>query len=323
MRVISIFAVVWIHGCDTNKTAKSLQTYTAFAVPCFIIMSAFLMQMSCSTKTDRYIEVVYKRIKRLVPAYLAWTMLYLIFRFIKRSFISNVPIDFDLISIVFCGGASYQLWFVPALLIWTVVFAPLVFFTTKCDNGNLLTASLFVLAGTMLWAGMKVGPFLHISSGYEMFGYMKGQTGYFVMGIGLWSLFKQIGIYNRNKFIIVSIGISTFLFALVLLNLGTEIFKNTFVPLYSLSIFVSLFVVFLKVRPPFVKLITKYLGPCSFGIFLCHGIFVEGFQVSLNIAGIDNTLFVTTVGVILTSFICSAVLCITLRNHKATKWLVI
>lgn len=324
LKVIAIFAVVWIHGSDTNKMAKFLQTYCAFSVPCFIIISAFLTQGSCSTKTDcGYVDLLFRRVKRLVPAYLAWTALYLIFRFIKRGLISDMPIDFDLIAIIFCGGASYQLWFVPALLIWTAVFAPLILFTTKRNNGNTLTASLFVLAGILLWAGMKAWPFLDIPSGYEMFGYMKAQSGYFILGIGLWSLFRQGSVYSRNQLTVMSIGIGSLLFALILLNLRTEYFNNFFTPLYSLSLFLSFFFILLRARLPFLNVISKYLAPCSFGIFLCHGIFIEGFQVFLNIAGIDNTPFVTTVGVILTSFICSAVLCIALRNHKVTRWLVI
>ena len=324
LRVFAIFAVVWIHGSDTNKMAMTLQTYCAFAVPCFIMMSAFLTQMSCSSKADYgYVDIVVRRTKRLVPSYLAWSMLYLIFRFIKRRLISGMPIEFDWAAVIFCGGASYQLWFVPALLIWTVIFTPLILFTKEHDNRSILTASLIILAGTMLWVGMKTWPFLRIPDGYEMFGYMKVQTGYFVLGIGLWLLFRQCSIYFQNKLIIVSIGIGFLLFAFILLNLRTEFFRKFFTPLYSLSLFVTFVLIFLKVRLPFVAMITKYLVPCSFGIFLCHGIFVEGFQVFVGIVGIDNTTVATSIGVILASYLCSAVLCIALRSYKVTRWLVI
>ncbi len=324
LRVFAIFAVVWIHGSDTNKMAMALQTYCAFAVPCFIMMSAFLTQMSCSSKADySYVDIVVRRTKRLVPSYLAWSMLYLIFRFIKQSMISDMPIEFDWTAVIFCGGASYQLWFVPALLIWTVIFTPLILFTKEHDNGSILTASLIISAGTMLWVGMKAWPFLHIPDGYEMFDYMKVQTGYFVLGIGLWLLFRQYSIYFQNKLTIVSVGICLLLFSLVLPNLRTAFFRNYFTPLYSLSLFVVFFLIMLKIRLPFLKLITKYLAPCSFGIFLCHGIFVEGFQVIIDIIGIDNSMFITTVGVILASFVCSAVVCIALKNRRVTSWLVI
>jgi surface polysaccharide O-acyltransferase-like enzyme len=324
LKVLAIFAVVWVHGSDMNKLAKSLRTYCVFAVPCFVIMSAFLMQLSYSKKTDRgYLDLLYSRFKRLVPAYLVWSVLYLIFRFIKRKFVSDLPIDFDLIVIIFCGGASYQLWFVPVLLVLTSIFTPLIIFTTKRDNGNSLIASLFVLVVFMLWADMKSRAFLHFSGGYAIFDPINGLSGYFILGIGLWLLFRKCSIYTRNKFAIMSVGISFLLLALILPSFRIEFSRNLFILFYSLLLFVSFFLIFLYIKWPFLGFITKFLAPCSFGIFLCHGIFVEGFQIFINIAGIDNTTFVTSIGVILASYLCSAVLCIALRIYKVTRWLVV
>jgi len=324
LKVLAIFAVVWVHGSDMNKMAKSLRVYCVFAVPCFVIISAFLMQMSCSTKTDRgYFDLIYSRFKRLVPAYLVWSALYIIFRIIKMTFITNAPTDFDWIAVIFCGGASYQLWFVPVLLVLTSIFTPLIIFTTKRDNGNSLIASLFVLAVFMLWADMKSRSYFHFSGGYAIFYPINGLTGYFILGIGLWLLFRKCSIYTRNKFAIMSVGISFLLLALVLPSFRIEFSRNFFILFYSLPLFVSFFLIFLYIKSPFVILITKFLAPCSFGIFLCHGIFVEGFQLFINIAGFDNTMFVTTVSVILASYLCSAVFCIALRSYKVTRWLVI
>ena len=71
LRILGAVGVVWIHACDTNARALRWSGLAAFAVPCFLLMSAFFLQ-------DRALrqpavgarELASRRLRRLLPAYL-------------------------------------------------------------------------------------------------------------------------------------------------------------------------------------------------------------------------------------------------------------
>lgn len=320
LRAIAAFSVVWIHGSDTNTLTKSFQSFTSFAVPCFIMMSIFLTQHSCyKNSSSRYSSIIIKRIRRLVPSYLAWSLIYIIFRFAKRSFIDHSSLDVNWFAIIFFGGASYQLWFIPALLLWTIVFAPLILTIRKTDRLFVTGVLALFLAYVLFRCGSYIMPKFEIPAGYEMIKYMLGQTGYVFIGIGLWAIFHAVNKLNITavKMRFLTIGILALGLFLISWKIGIQ--KEWFVPLYSTIIFIfSIYLLF-----PSLPLITKYLSPCSFGIYLSHGIFVEGFQILTRLLNIDIGRFDITLSIILVSFTCSAVLCIKLMQMRKARWLVV
>ena len=126
LRVIAVFSVVWIHGCDTNWLARQAQWLTAFAVPSFVFLTAFLMFLSVRRNDDLTAEGYIKgRVMRLVPAFLVWSALYVIARSAKGAVTSGDLLAFDWLGIVFAGEASYQLYYVPTIMYLSVLFLPL------------------------------------------------------------------------------------------------------------------------------------------------------------------------------------------------------
>lgn len=320
LRVAAVFAVIWIHGSDTNQYALQLQVFGAFAVPSFILMSAYLSVENFAAKRAMNLaQFLYSRAGRLMPAYICWSLIYIVFRFYKHRFISGTPFHVDWVSVIFFGGASYQLWFVPAIFIWSVVFAPLMLLTAR-KGWPVAAGAAMVFSGAALYLiGLNVSRIVKIPEGYEMVKYLMGDTGYIFIGMGLWLLSGSV---RRSAKYSESSGgslVGLAFMGVLLVDLRLGILRNWFTPLLSLSAFWMS----LRRGDPANSLIAKHLSSCAFGIYLSHGIFVEGFQTAAGVAGINAGSFFATAGIILSAFICSASLCILLRTQKATRWLVI
>ena len=320
LRVAAVFAVVWIHGSDTNPSALRLQDFCAFAVPCFILMSAYLSVESFAAKRGMELKrFLFSRAGRLMPAYFAWSFIYLAFRFCKHRFISGTSFPVDWVSVIFFGGASYQLWFVPALFIWSVVIAPLMLLTARKRWPAAAGVAMVFSGATIYIIGLTVLHVVKIPAGYEMVKYLLGDTGYVFIGIGLWLLFRAVKGSEKYSERLGSNLVGMAFMGLLLVDLRLGARRDWFTPLFSLSVFWMS----LRRGDPANSLIAKYLSPCAFGIYLSHGIFVEGLQTAAGRAGISVGSFYTTAGIILSAFVCSSALCILLRMRKETRWLVI
>lgn len=124
MRSIAIFAVVLIH--TTSRTLEFFQydlnghlitlflnQISRFAVPSFFLISGFVLELNHHTDIN-YWQYFKKRASRILVPYLAWSALYyfLIYRSDPDSFIKAL----------LTGSASYQLYFIPSLIIFYLAF---------------------------------------------------------------------------------------------------------------------------------------------------------------------------------------------------------
>jgi len=314
LRIAAAFGVVWIHGSDTHKTAMSLPPWTAFAVPCFWLMSAYLTQRSCRHDPMRsWPDLLVKRLRRLVPAYAGWTVVYLVLRLAKRRFISRTAFDIDWISVIFCGGASYQLYFVPALFCLSVLLAPLA--TARPERRLGVGTLLLGIGVVLLITGHHFGHGVQWPRGYEILGYLAGQAGYFPVGMALYCLLGE-GSGARGLPLlwwgVLHLCLST---ATLWLAFGSVLF----VPVYSIAAFTFA----LLFRFHEAGAITRHVAPCAFGVFLSHAVFVEGLQVVARALSVDMSTFAATATLIASSFVCSATLCVLLKQLRALRWLVV
>lgn len=320
LRIAAAFAVVWIHGSDTNRFAMRLQDYCSFAVPSFILMSVFLSTQSFARKKGLGLRTfLVLRAKRLIPAYVGWSLVYLFFRYLKHRFITGIPLELDWISVIFFGGASYQLWFVPMLLMWSLVFGVLMCYIARAGHKRAL-GGLLILAGVLLYGtGPEMARHLSLPPGYEMLKYGITDTGFVLLGMGLWALLKGaegIRLPSANPGYVV-MGVAGI--GLSLAGMRTGFNRALFMPLFTLSTF------WLSLRPGGTRgsAFVRYLSPVAFGIYLCHAIFVEGLQVAMGLAGINIGSFEKTAGLIISAFVMSSILCIVLRRWRFTEWLVV
>jgi probable poly-beta-1,6-N-acetyl-D-glucosamine export protein len=124
MRLIAILAVILIHTTNRNleivnlnmlrePLAFLLNQAARFAVPLFFIISGFVLELSFSVHQS-YLSYFKKRISRIAVPYVLWSAVY--YFFIYREHSKNF------LEALVHGEASYQLYFIPSLLIFYLAF---------------------------------------------------------------------------------------------------------------------------------------------------------------------------------------------------------
>ncbi len=132
LRAIAIAAVLLIHTTTKvlEATHYDLATYsftlflnqiTRFAVPLFILISGFVLELNYNYHTS-YWAYLKKRVSKIFIPYFFWSLIYYYFVYTGNH-------D-NLIQALLTGSASYQLYFIPTLCIFYLLF-PLLHKTYK------------------------------------------------------------------------------------------------------------------------------------------------------------------------------------------------
>ena len=124
LRVISILAVVLIHtttrvlevtGYNLNSFQFTLffNQVARFAVPMFFLISGFVLELHYHLN-ESFIHFLKKRFSKVFLPFLFWSLIYYFFVYTKH--------DKNFINALLAGEASYQLYFIPSLLIFYIIF---------------------------------------------------------------------------------------------------------------------------------------------------------------------------------------------------------
>ena len=311
LRAAAIFGVVWIHGCDTCVWALRMSRYASVSVPLFILISFFLMQSSAIRHPEvGSWQTLRKRLGRLLPAYAAWSAAYVVVRLAKRAaFPSADPAALDPVSVVWLGGASYQLYFIAALIYWSVLSLPLILFFSRHSRSRAPGAAMLAVAGAgLLWAGAQILPQVEIAPQHSLFAHALLLTGYVPLGmaLALWSP----AISNRRAVSLVCGGAAA---ALVVFH-----------PAWGLPAVLSVVLVLwatIRAGAPMPAWIRR-ISALSYGIFLVHGFFVEGLQGLASRLSWPLDRAGGATALILAAFAFSWLACEILHRVPRLRWLV-
>lgn len=124
LRIISILSVVLIHvstrdlefdsfNLSTHFFTLFLNQIPRFAVPLFFLISAFVLELNFPQNFN-YRIYLKKRFQRLFLPYLFWSALYYFFIYPNHSK--------NFFQVLLTGDASYQLYFIPTLFIFYLIF---------------------------------------------------------------------------------------------------------------------------------------------------------------------------------------------------------
>ncbi|HKC05177.1 MAG TPA: acyltransferase [Patescibacteria group bacterium] len=124
MRAIAISAVVLAH--TTTRTIEAskdnlaafpwtlfLNQIARFAVPLFFMVSGFSLELNYPNHSN-YFSFLKKRLGKIFIPYVFWSAIY-------YFFIYNQNHD-NFLKVLYLGNASYQLYFIPALFIFYILF---------------------------------------------------------------------------------------------------------------------------------------------------------------------------------------------------------
>ena len=149
LRFIAILAVLLVHTTTRTMEASSfdlqkipwtlfLNQASRFAVPLFFMISGFVLELSHPFNSN-YLTYVKKRINRIFIPYLFWSVIYYFFIYYQHR-------DQNFLNTLLTGDASYQLYFIPALIIFYLIF-PLIhkYYDIICNKWSLVLLCLLQL----------------------------------------------------------------------------------------------------------------------------------------------------------------------------------
>src|SRR5579859_7244954 len=124
LRVVAILAVILIHtttrtigiahnNLPTVVWSLLLNQFARFAVPLFFMISGYVLELGQPFQVN-YIQYLYHRFSKILIPYIFWSAVYYYFVYTQHtiSFLKALP----------TGSSSYQLYFIPTLLIFYLIF---------------------------------------------------------------------------------------------------------------------------------------------------------------------------------------------------------
>lgn len=158
LRVVSILGVVAIHSSTSfldRSTPFTLQFYivhafnqlTRFSVPLFFAISGFLL-------TSRYPNIsslknfYNRRFSKIIIPYIFWTLVYYLIIF-PNPVLSLF--SFNFLNNLLTGDASYQLYFIPVIILLYLIF-PIIVSYKKIFFSKLFVFSFIIIEAIILSA---------------------------------------------------------------------------------------------------------------------------------------------------------------------------
>ena len=119
-RLGAALAVVWLHTPRSESLAE-MTTWTRFAVPFFSAAAAFLVTTAARRSPQRSLrEYAQGRLRRVYAPFVAWSLIYLAFKWLKWRALPDQPNSFNWPEICLFG-AAYHLWYLPYILAASVL----------------------------------------------------------------------------------------------------------------------------------------------------------------------------------------------------------
>ncbi len=145
LRTIAILGVLLIHTTTRTLEASGFNIYAfswtlflnqivRFAVPLFLIISGFVLELS--NRPETYWSFIKRRFSKIFIPYTVWSVFY-------YFIIYNQNHD-SFLKVILIGNASYQLYFIPTLCIFYLLF-PLIHKINKYIS-NKFILSLILLS---------------------------------------------------------------------------------------------------------------------------------------------------------------------------------
>lgn len=281
LRILSILAVVGIHTTirtlETSSFALQKIPFTLFlnqifrfAVPLFFTISGFVLELNFHAN-ENYLTFLKKRLNRIFIPYVFWSVIYYFFVYTKGR-------DPNFINSLLKGDSSYQLYFIPALLILYLVF-PLIHKYFKIIGNIWMIISLFFVQLFLLFKDYN-GQHLQI---FYPLAIVLLNFFPFILGVFIsrnYEVFKKF--INKWKYILL---LGAVVSGYIVFHEGYSGYLNTqnYLTFYSqwrpsvliYTIFVGGFLYWLFDRNILNISLVKTLSKLSFFVFFIHVIILE------------------------------------------------
>lgn len=290
LRGIAIIAVILIHITAitlleskgiTESFLIAVNQISRFAVPVFLFLSGLGLALSDRSQ-EGYFQFLRRRISKIVPLYLIWTIVHLIFKSISE------PVSFMVILKGFLFGETfYHLYYVPLIILFYILY-PLF---KRVATNNIAMVLVFIL--TVLsqlsdeWFGLEIA-----NNPLNLLNWCI----YFVLG----SWFANHLDIIKNKLrahsklisvvlVLAFVGIVTE--TLIYLNHGTSFANATTSMRPSVILYTIIFIGFMMTKEwknnVVFTIVIEKLSRLSYGIYLSHALILTVWIKLIEVVGIQ------------------------------------
>lgn len=314
LRIISAFAVVFLHVCAQNWFNVSYNSYkwnilniydslVRWCVPVFVMISGVLF-----LQKDKTIKELYsKNIFHIFLVLILWSFIYSV----VELFQNNLTIKDSVI--LFIKGTGH-LWYLKMIL-GLYILIPIIKRVvqdkklTKYVLSVIFIFSMF-LPQLIYVIGVKYETLLKIFNDimkYNIFTYSLGFIFYFILGYHI----NNTVISDRNKKVIYVLGLAGFLFTAIstyLISKYTKTNNSMFYDFCSINVALESIAIFVfakdinykfSIKSEKFKRIITSLSKYSFGCYLIHMLVIK----ELSYFGLNTLSFNPIISVIFISFI--------------------
>ena len=276
MRLVAAAVIVWIHTVESDTLARTT-LIGRFAVPFFTIASLWLLGQSLRRRPmQSWGRYAASRLMLLYVPFLLWTVIYLTARYAKHRLLHvGMPIEFNAWILVL--GVTEQLWFLPALLVVSVLCFPVIRLAVR---GSVTARAVVCAAALIATAVAAMLPFPGSAGDVAIDNTVQGV--YFMLpavfvGVALAvtmsrPLSARVGGLVFGPLWIIAIAINV----LVGRSAGIEMAAGLAAFLLAAS----------AIDGAAVRLLATG-GGVAMGIYLSHVLFVEGIQAAAHRSGFE------------------------------------
>ncbi len=358
VRGVAVFAVVLSHSGDgtwgeMSKGVEYLRTFFSFHVPFFLAASFYFLSKKVKSEdaSSYSITSLKRRIQRILVPYVIWSLIFLIIRcvffIIDGDHERIIKIFDDPISILFLGGASYHLYFLPLLICGTVEFYIInkLIKDWTLFNSLLLSITGWILNFAISATGnqFQLGPNIAFENSFNMFG-MAPDDSVLLRLISVsvaWSVTclpyigaaialncidsanrsSLLSITHSKRYIFLALSILVFLLSTFLIDSssGLRSFQKVTIA-FSLLIASILFSKNIQaINRASLEYIAVSLGKCTLGIYLIHPVFIRTVRLVLSFLSPNTLQSVSVFSVLLissVSFLVSWLVVYALSGNK-------
>lgn len=345
MRGVAAFAVVLSHSGDgtwgeMGQGVVGLRSFFSFHVPFFLAISFFFTAgkfLPYKHESHRNLDLK-PRVQRIILPYLTWSIIYILFRSIffiilgESEKIANLYGDIP--SLIFFGGASYQLYFLPMLLVGTITFYTLNWLSQRWNLLKillLLFISLLARIAVLITGNQfHLGPDVAFQAVFEQVGFDPYIIPLRIVAVfTVWAItcFPYISValllrflefrFSKLKvtgeqaspcfsgfspYILLSLSTATFLIANFSINtmMLTRPFQKVMVAFSLVGIAISLPKGLLE-KSRFSEAVTASLGKCALGIYLIHPLIIRFVRIGVELTYPDSVNRISVFSILLTS----------------------
>lgn len=308
LKLIAAFGVITIHLSPSTGDGELLSAFfSSFAVPYFLVISLFFFIKRVDSLPSPHIGKL--RLDRILVPYVAWSLVYVLMRWLKFS-MNSQSFSVNLLPTAVYGGGAVHLYFIPLLL----MFQAFAFgFCLVSKGPRWWPAALVVLTGAALFG--------HIGSVSNFFGFQNSiESGLLYVLLAFMLVWTQSTAARRSAAAIFGVlFISLFIICLSFMPSYASLGLWPARPLIGFGL--SAFVLSLPLRSS--NVFASVIFSCSYGIFLAHFLFIESFEFTLPRIGLQLAPYSFFSKILFSSLIaaCSVALILFTRKNKHLAYL--